>query len=157
MWPLLSLSPPLFPPRRHSSSSSFHPRSTPRAVAHEAGGGWWVVFVGLVGLALSSLSPVIAVVRLLVLPPSCRRPPLRRLRSLSLSSSPFPLVSHPPPPLPSTLRAGARSSGGCRVSPSPHRPFVPEPAAPPLTVVVVVVNSSSSYLTCFVSQKKKMT
>jgi hypothetical protein len=40
-------------------SSSFHPRSTPRAVAHGAGGGWCVVWVVLVSASalVSSLGP----------------------------------------------------------------------------------------------------
>jgi hypothetical protein len=35
------------------SSPSFHPRSTPRAVAREAGGEWWVVRRGAMSLSLS--------------------------------------------------------------------------------------------------------
>ena len=48
----------------HPSLSSFHPLSTPRAVAHEAGGGWCVVlaplfFSSLLSLVLSCLSPMV--------------------------------------------------------------------------------------------------
>jgi hypothetical protein len=114
-WWWCSLSPVL--PCRLPSPSSFHPPTTPRAVAREAGGRWCVVVVSspstnpqppyeqiLVGVGVSrcsssrlpslpSSSPLPPVV---VSPPSCRRLP-----SLP-SSSPLPLVVVPPPTHPAS-------------------------------------------------------
>jgi len=119
-WWWCSLSPVL--PCRLPSPSSFHPPTTPRAVAREAGGRWCVVVVSspstnpqppyeqiLVGVGVSwcsssrlpslpSSSPLPPVV---VSPPSCRHLP-------SLLSS---------YPLPPTLQAGACSGGGGGITP----------------------------------------
>jgi hypothetical protein len=150
-WWWCSLSPVL--PCRLPSPSSFHPPTTPRAVAREAGGRWCVVVVSspstnpqppyeqiLVGVGVSrcsssrlpslpSSSPLPPVV---VSPPSCRRLP-----SLP-SSSPLPPVVISPP--------------SCRRTPS-HPPCkqglaaVAVVASPPSPSVVVIVGPPAIHLT----------
>jgi hypothetical protein len=118
----------------HPSSSSFRPRSTPRAVAREAGGGWWVVGCRvLLGWRCRRWHPliVVAVVRLLVSssPSLSSLLPLVVVVSLPFPSSPFPPpipLSHPP------CEQGLAAVVVVETPPSPHRPVVPVPAAPPL-------------------------
>ena len=107
-------------PRRRPGSStlSFHPRSTPRAVAREAGGGWCVIHSGLPWCRrrLSSFSLPTAPRWCCCLSSSSHLPPHEQLL-VRLGAGCVVSCSSPVPSLLlSTLRAEARNSGGAGLS-----------------------------------------